>query len=414
MGWTSNVINQLVIQGTNAGLFIYNGTPSLGALIGSWASNAGIDPYGNPYPAGINVLAGTLQGVSLSNSVLIGGTIFNALVSASQIEGSAMLGGNITETVINFDSGGGNLFLYSTSTTTQTFTTTQNMTAPAASVASLNVQAWGADAGAGGGSTSVGGEGGGGAEFAGEPAYPNYNPGGTYAVNIGVAGVGGNTGHAGTSASRTTFDNTGVIAGGGLAGSGGVGGLGGNISTNTLHFKGGDGGSNPGNFTSSAGGGGRAGSTGPGGNGGNPTANASPGFGGSAGSGAGGIVGSNGVVAATNGNSGNAGGSGAGQGSGGTTYISKFYDPTSTDAYYGSGVGGGLHDHNGVMYQGCPNSGLNNFPGDELSYANYNHSQIASDFSGATIDSVSLTIHNQGSWYSHGMLPYLVLCGRGR
>jgi hypothetical protein len=407
MGWTSNVINQLVIQGTNAGLFIYNGTPTLGALIGSWASNAGVDPFGNPYPAGINVLAGSLQGVSVTNGVLIGGTIFNALVSASQIEGSEMLGGNITETTITFDTGGGNLFLYSTSTTTNTYTTSQNISAPAASVPSMLVQVWGADAAGGGGSTAVGGEAGGGAEFASEPAYPNYNPGGTYAVNIGVAGVGANTGHAGTSGTRSSFDNTGVIAGGGLAGTGGVGGLGGNISTNTIHFKGGNGGSNPSNFTSSAGGGGRAGSTGAGGNGGNPTANASPGFGGSAGTGIGGIVGSNGVVAATNGNGGNAGGSGAGQGSGGTTYISKFYDPTSTDSYYGSGVGGGLHDHNGVMYQGCPNSGLNNFPGDELSYANYNHAQIASEFSGATIDSVKLTIHNQGSWFNTG--GYLIL-----
>jgi hypothetical protein len=59
------------------------------------------------------------------------------------------------------------------------------------------------------------------------------------------------------------------------------------------------------------------------------------------------------------------------------------------------------------MFQGLPNVPPTTFPGDEISYANYNHAQIASDFSGATIDSVGLTINNQHSWYNSGM--YLVL-----
>lgn len=404
MGWTSNVINQLVIQGTNAGLFIYDGTPSLGTLIGSWASNAGVDPYGNPYPTGINVLAGSLQSVSLSNSVLIGGTIISTLVSASQIQGSTMLGGNISETVIKFDTGGGNLFLYSSSTTTNTYTTSQNISAPAASVASMSVQAWGGDAGAGGGNTTQGGEGGGGAEFAWEPAYPNYNPGGTYAVNIGRGGNGGTTNNVGSSGTQTSFDNTGVIAGGGLAGSGGVGGLGGNISTNSVHWPGGNGGSNPGNFAASAGGGGRAGSTGAGGNGASPTSNAAPGLGGAAGTGIGGVVGSNGVVAATNGNGGNAGGSGAGAAAG-AVQLTKSYRPRHTYSYYGAGVGNGLRNTDGSMFQGNPNVPTNVFPGDEYSIADYGKTSAGTpsgDFSAYTVDSVKIQIANTHSWYNQG------------
>lgn len=402
MPWENNIVTQLIIQGNNAGLFIYNGNPASGTLIGSWASMAGVDAYGNAYPAGINVLAGSLQGVTITTSAWIGGTIVSTLISAASIQASTMTGGNISETVITFDSGGGGLFLYSTTTTTNTYTTSQLMTAPPASVASMLVQVWGADAGGGGGINTAGGEGGGGAEFASEPFYPNYNPGGTYALVIGKGGTGGATNNAGTSGGQSSFDNS-VIAGGGLAGSGFIGGSGGNISGNSIHFPGGNGGSNNVNgYTASAGGGGRAGTTGPGGNGNAPSGNASPGFGGSAGSGIGGIAGSNGVLTHTNGNSGNAGGSGAGQSGAGTFYQNIYYDPTSTQSYYGAGVGGGLRNNNGSMFQGDPNVPVTTFPGDQDSIANYRNTEMTSDWNGWTIDQVLLTINNQHSWYASG------------
>lgn len=404
MPWANNVVTQLIIEGNNAGLFIYNGAPASGTLIGSWASMAGVDPFGNAYPAGINVLAGSLQGVSIATSAWIGGTIVSSLISAAAIQGSAMTGGNISETVITFDSGGGGLFLYTTTTTTNTYTTSQLMTAPPASVASMLVQVWGADAGGGGGNGSAGGEGGGGAEFASETVYPNYNPGGTYAVSIGAAGQGGSTNNAGTNGGQTSFDNNGVIAGGGLAGTGGfIGGLGGNISANSIHFPGGNGGSNNVNgYAASAGGGGRAGTTGPGGNGNAPSGNASPGFGGAAGSGIGGIAGSNGVVTQTNGNSGNAGGSGAGQSGAGTTYQNIYYDPTSTASYYGAAAGGAKRNTNGSMFQGDPNVPVTTIPGDQESFANYNYTKIRSDWSGWTIDQTLINLNNQHSWYASG------------
>ncbi len=404
MGWTATYFTTIIIEGNtpNTGIFFYS-TLTLGGLIGSWAAAAGVDAYGNAYPAGINVTAGSLQGVTITNSSLMASTITSALMSASSISSSNFNGGAVNESVITFNSTGGGLWLYTTTTSTTTYSTPglYNFPAPASTVGALNVQVWGGDAGGGGGSTSEGGEGGGGAEFAQEPAYSNYNPGGTYQVNVGNGGKGGTTSNRGTSGQQSSFDNGGVVAGGGVAGSNFTGGAGGNISTNTVHYKGGNGGS-PSGFTASGGGGGRAGSTGAGGNGGNATSNTSPGFGGSAGSGTGGIVGSNGVQHGNNGNSGNAGGSGAGEAGSGTTYQNIYYDPTSTASYYGAGVGGGLRNTNGSLFQGCPDVPVTTFPGDQESFANYNYSKMRSDWSGWTIDQTTITINNQHSWYDNG------------
>lgn len=404
MGWTATYFTTIIIEGNtpNTGIFFYS-TLTLGGLIGSWAAAAGVDAYGNAYPAGINVTAGSLQGVTITNSSLMASTITSALMSASSISSSNFNGGAVNESVITFNSTGGGLWLYTTTTSTTTYSTPglYNFPAPASTVGALNVQVWGGDAGGGGGSTSEGGEGGGGAEFAQEPAYSNYNPGGTYQVSVGNGGKGGTTFNGGTSGQQSNFDNGGVVAGGGVAGSNFTGGAGGNISTNTVHYKGGNGGS-PSGFTASGGGGGRAGSTGAGGNGGNATSNTSPGFGGSAGSGTGGIVGSNGVQHGNNGNSGNAGGSGAGEAGSGTTYQNIYYDPTSTASYYGAGVGGGLRNTNGSLFQGCPDVPVTTFPGDQESFANYNYSKMRSDWSGWTIDQTTITINNQHSWYDNG------------
>ena len=68
-GWSINKdgsaeFNNLTIRGTffgadfiinSAGIFLYNGVPALGNLVGSWAITAGSDSFGNAYRAGLNV-----------------------------------------------------------------------------------------------------------------------------------------------------------------------------------------------------------------------------------------------------------------------------------------------------------------------------------------------------------------------
>lgn len=62
MGWNSQVViaQQVIIEGSDDGLFVYSGTPTTGNLIGSWASMAGTDDYENPYPAGLAIFNGLL------------------------------------------------------------------------------------------------------------------------------------------------------------------------------------------------------------------------------------------------------------------------------------------------------------------------------------------------------------------
>lgn len=66
-------INQLVIFGTGEGIFVYNGTPASGTMVGSWAGTAGTDAYGNSYPAGLSV--GSPDGTSQVQLITgVGGT----------------------------------------------------------------------------------------------------------------------------------------------------------------------------------------------------------------------------------------------------------------------------------------------------------------------------------------------------
>jgi hypothetical protein len=45
----------VIVSGANAGIFMYNGTPAFGNLVGSWTAQAGQDKYGNEYTEGINI-----------------------------------------------------------------------------------------------------------------------------------------------------------------------------------------------------------------------------------------------------------------------------------------------------------------------------------------------------------------------
>jgi hypothetical protein len=55
MGWNSEwdslavVAQEVSVQGGNDGLFVYNGAPTTGNLVGSITSAAGADPYGNGF-----------------------------------------------------------------------------------------------------------------------------------------------------------------------------------------------------------------------------------------------------------------------------------------------------------------------------------------------------------------------------
>jgi hypothetical protein len=57
--------------GAYAGIFIYSPTPALGNLIGSWAAQAGTDPFGNSYPQGLNVTVGSITGTTFTGTNFI-------------------------------------------------------------------------------------------------------------------------------------------------------------------------------------------------------------------------------------------------------------------------------------------------------------------------------------------------------
>jgi hypothetical protein len=354
---------------------------------------AGTDTHGNAYPAGISASSGTFSGSGMTGADITASTFAGGSVTSCSISNPTLSGGTISETQITFDQVGGVLLVYSSSVTTVTLTSGSTWTAPAGTYTQGKVELWGADASGGGGSGTYGGEGGGAGAYACEPSYP-LTPGNVYNIQIGAGGPGVLTGSAGSDGGLTGFDGGWIIANGGRAGSSFTGGAGAGLSGSTIGHAGGSGG-NGGLGAASAGGGGRAGSTGAGGNGGN--GGGSPGAAGAAGSGTGGHAGGAGVATGTAGNAGG-GGSGAGKGGSGTTYQTLYYDATSTASYYGSGS---LKNNNGTMYQGAA-SGYAGVTGNQFSFANYNYTQIASDWSGWTIDQVTLTINCQGAWYNTG------------
>lgn len=55
-----SVLTAIILSNIGQGIFIYNGTPMLGNLIGSWAPMAGTDKFGNIFPAGMKIYNGQL------------------------------------------------------------------------------------------------------------------------------------------------------------------------------------------------------------------------------------------------------------------------------------------------------------------------------------------------------------------
>lgn len=404
MGWSAQYFTTIIIEGNtpNTGLFIYAGAPAFGNLIGSWAAQAGTDPQGNAYPAGINVFQGQLTGVGITNATITASSIMNAAISASAMTGSAISGGSIRESTIIFDSGGGVLFGYTTTTNTQTFSSPGLFTYTAPITGTAQVTCSAGDAGAGGGSSTVGGEGGGAGECAINNSYPIVlNQ--VYNVQVGLGGTGGITGNAGLPGGDSTFDNGGVQAQGGQAGAAFIGGLGGFYNTAPIAFPGGNGGGDGTQSTGGCGGGGRAGSTGAGGNGAKSTSSAGA-AGGAAGSGTGGHVGGAGGAANNGGNGGGAGG-GAGAAAGATNHTFT-YRLLSSATYFGSDASSGAPPNHqkstGTMYQGGETASGGGFNGTMKSLGIIAGNPV-SDLSGVTIDQVTIRLENLHSWYNSGI-----------
>lgn len=62
---------RVVIDGVRGAIFVYQSGGPVGALIGSWAGTAGTDPYGNVYPAGIDVASGAITGTVFTGTDFI-------------------------------------------------------------------------------------------------------------------------------------------------------------------------------------------------------------------------------------------------------------------------------------------------------------------------------------------------------
>jgi hypothetical protein len=200
------IARRVIVFGPGEGIFIYSGTPALGNLIGSWAGVAGVDQFGNSYPAGLDVDEGSLE--------------------VSDIIAQAM--------TLN----PGPLLLYGNPNTVQVLLTgAGNWPAPAG-VTSVFAETIGSGQAGANGIVGAGGGGGTGGEYAAEPSLA-VTPGNNYAYSQGTGG--GNTTFGG--------DSVTVTANGGTAGGTG--------SANTIHFNGGAHGSG-----GSGGGGGGGGSSG--------------------------------------------------------------------------------------------------------------------------------------------------------
>ena len=73
-GSTGTVLAQFVILfGPGPAIFVYNGTPGLGTLVGSWAAVAGTDRFGNPYLKDFTVYGSNGSYINVNDSGGIGG-----------------------------------------------------------------------------------------------------------------------------------------------------------------------------------------------------------------------------------------------------------------------------------------------------------------------------------------------------
>lgn len=294
MGWGSVVFPLLIITPTGGftGLFLYSPGPGQGNLIGSWTAQAGTDPFGNPFPAGINVTNGVISGVTIS------------AINETLQPGPLLLYGSLGLNVQVFTTAGSN-----------------NWVAPAGLVGSAidNVICIGAGGG-GDGLDAGAGESGGGGGACSILANVAVTIGNTYHPFVGTGGAVNTNGTASTFAG----DSVTVTAN---PGSGAVdpvvnppGGAASTTPAGVVSFAGGAGGGSGGAPHGGGGGGGAASDT----QAGNPGIGGSATAGGAGGAAARGSLGGSGGAGARGGNPGASagaaqapGGGGGGGGSGG-------------------------------------------------------------------------------------------------
>ena len=65
---------QLIADGAQGQVLIYNGVPGAGNLVGSWSGAAGTDAYGNTYPSGIAATTGTFSGSGMTGADITAST----------------------------------------------------------------------------------------------------------------------------------------------------------------------------------------------------------------------------------------------------------------------------------------------------------------------------------------------------
>jgi hypothetical protein len=116
MGWTSQFIQQLIIEAgaPGQGVFIYDGVPGLGTLFASFTATAGVDPFGNITPGGLNLIG--LPNVT--NILTVTDTSGNTLFSVDS-SGNINTVGNVTV--------GGDIILAGNSLTAELATLPQGM-----------------------------------------------------------------------------------------------------------------------------------------------------------------------------------------------------------------------------------------------------------------------------------------------
>jgi hypothetical protein len=390
-------ISTLILQGLNPGVFIYSPFAGFGNLVDSIAATAGVDQFGNPYPAGLDLFGGSITGVSFINGQVTGSSIYASNLFSPNISMPIISGGSATEMAVEFDSAGGQLLSYSSAGfTIVTLTGSGTWTVPAG-VTHASIKAIGGGGGGGHYGSNAGGSGGGGGEVAVEASYP-LTPGAGVLYSVGQGGSGGTggahgAGGGGGPGTDSSFDSGGILAHGGEGGNNqstpgyGYGGgqwPGHGTSVNTVHFNGGNGGG--GSFSGGAGGG--VGGATPSGIGtaGSTSSTGAGAAGGTTGGGAGGASGVAGTAGtATTGG----GGGGAGEGSGSSTFDNIYY-PVHTYSYYGADASfnpaNGLRDTDSTMFQGEDTFGFVN--GNQYSFALYNYAAIEAALVGQTIDNV--------------------------
>jgi hypothetical protein len=90
--WSNQLTNLIILSAAQSGFsgfFVYSPSPGPGNLIGSWAAVAGVDQYGNAYPAGLSVDVGSLTGVSLFvySGTPAAGNLIATVTAAAGVDG---------------------------------------------------------------------------------------------------------------------------------------------------------------------------------------------------------------------------------------------------------------------------------------------------------------------------------------